>query len=147
MTPTRQFVTLERLAGRLRLSREGDGHQHRIKAEVEGVVLEAQLELVSGEFVLFSTDDTPYEEVLHITLLSPSGEALETLDLGQAMQPALFQNFKALSDGVAEFDFFPKQRHRLEVLHLHRGLLSGIFRRRRLRLSSRDQPPTDDQPT
>lgn len=97
--------------------------------------------------MLFSTDDSPYEEVLHITLLSPSGQVQETLELGQAMQPGLFQNFEALRDGVAEFDFFGGHRHRLEVLYPHRGLLSDIFRRRRLKLSSRDQATNHDEPT
>ncbi len=147
MTPSRQFVVAQRLPGRLRLRREAAGLQPRAEVEIEGLVLEAQLELQSGEFLLFSTDDCPFEEILHITLLSPSGAVLETLELGAAMQPGLFQNLEALGDGAAEFDFFPEQRHRLEVRDLHRGLLSDIFRRRRLKLSPRDQATTHDEPT
>lgn len=127
----------------MRLS--GPGHEDVV--EVDGIVLEAQLELPSGEFVLWSTEDCPYEETLHITLLSSTGEVLETAEMGQAMQPGLFGNLEALGDSAAEFDFFPRQRHRLEVLHLHRGLLSGVLRRRRLKLASRDQASTHDEPT
>ncbi|MBV1862355.1 MAG: hypothetical protein KUG77_28300 [Nannocystaceae bacterium] len=141
MKPSRQFEVVDRLPGRLRLSGPGG------EVEVDGVVLEAQLQLGSGESVLWSTDDCPFEEVLHITLVSPTGKVLDAVDLGQAMQPGLFQDLKALGDRTAEFGFFPQQRHRIEVFDAPCGLLDHIFRRRRLRLALTDQATTHDEPT
>lgn len=143
MKPSRQFEIAGRVPGRLRLR----GPTDQALVEIDGVVLEAQLELKSGEFVLCSTDDCPFEEVLHITLVSPTGKVLDTLDLGQAMQPGLFQNFVSLGDRAAEFDFFPEQRHRLEVRDAPCGLLTHILRRRRLELTPTDQATTHDEPT
>ncbi len=147
MSSDRRFVIEERLAGRLRLYRDRDGGLPRIEAEIEGVVLEGELALDSGEFVVWSSEDCPYEETLHITLLGPEGDVLDSVDLGRAMQPGVFQNFKALSDGVAEFDFFPEQRHRLEVRDAPCGLLTHILRRSRLKLTPTDQATTHDKPT
>lgn len=147
MTSGRRFVIEGRLAGRLRLSRDGGDGLLRIEAEVEGVVLEGELALTSGEFVVFSSEDCPYEETLHITLLGPGGEVLDHLDLGQAMQPGMFQNLESLSDRIAEFDFFPQRRHRLEVRDAPCGLLTHILRRSRLKLTLTDQASTHDEST
>ncbi|MGH1346021.1 MAG: hypothetical protein ACRBN8_30940 [Nannocystales bacterium] len=147
MTSDRRFVIEERLAGRLRLSRAATGGEPRIEAEVEGVVLEGELALGSGEFVLWSTQDCPYEETLHITLLGPRGEVLDTRDVGRPMQPAVFQNLVTLGDGVAEFDFFPEERLRLEVQDAQCGLLTHILRRSRLKLTPTDQATTHDEST
>lgn len=147
MNSDRRFVIDERLAGRLRLSRDQAGASPRIEAEVEGVILEGELALRSGEFVVFSSEDCPYEETLHVTLLGPSGTVLDSAELGRAMQPGMFQNLESLSDGIAEFDFFPERRHRLEVRDARCGLLTHILRRSRLKLTLTDQATTHDEPT
>jgi hypothetical protein len=143
MTSPRQFELVERTTGALRLKLAGEGPP--VETEVEGVVLEGQLTLDSGEFVVWSSEDCPYEETLHITLIGPTGAVLESRDLGQAMQPGVFGNLQRSADGIVEFDFFPGQRHRLQVRAARRGLL-GVFGGR-LKLSVRDRTTHDDQPT
>jgi hypothetical protein len=72
---------------------------------VEGVVLEAQFRSEQG-FLLLTSDDTPFEEALHVRLLDAQYRLLDGVDLGQAYHPGLLRNLRVSGDAELCFSFF-----------------------------------------
>jgi hypothetical protein len=72
---------------------------------IEGVVLEAQFRSTQG-FLLLTSDDTPFEEVLHVRLLDAQFRVLDGVDLGQAYHPGLLRNLRVSGDAELCFSFF-----------------------------------------
>lgn len=108
-------------------------HRSRsLEVAVPGTVLEAQLELDDGGFLLLLTEDRPYEETLHIVLLDRDGHELERLALERPYTPGLFSGMEIVAPTILGFRFFSGLVHELEILARPRGL-----RRRRLRLRAR----------
>ena len=55
----------------------------RLALHIEGVLLEAQWQLADGRALLLLTDDSPYDEMLHIYLLDAQGQqVLDALEAG-----------------------------------------------------------------
>ena len=87
-----------------------------------GAVLEYQFCLRDGRHVLFLTADCPYEETLHIHLLSSTFERLDGLELGAMYCSGRLRDVRVLEGGdvtpdVIEFDFIHSARCRIRVLH------------------------------
>ncbi|MCA9712696.1 MAG: hypothetical protein KDK70_43105 [Myxococcales bacterium] len=108
---------------------------------VPGVVLEGQFALDDDRgHLLLLTDDSPYEEVLHVVLLDHAQRIVEQLDLGEPYVPGLLRDVQVVGADTLRFRFFEGKIHQLEVHRQPRGLL----RRRRLQLTTR---PWDSAPT
>ncbi|MBI1353593.1 MAG: hypothetical protein GC160_04550 [Acidobacteria bacterium] len=110
---------------------------------VEGAVLEAQYETDCGEILLFATDDSPYEEQLHIYLLDSDSQVQESLHIGQAYTPGILKDLRADPGDSVTFRFFSDGSFRLRLLDepkrqwgSPRGVRSkpGAFAKRRLEL-------------
>jgi len=71
---------------------------------IEGVVLEAALDC-NGEFVLFVTGDTPFEESLAIYLIDRTGSVLDSLWIGAPYATGSFRSLERLGPDSARFRF------------------------------------------
>ena len=91
--------------------------------------LEAQFHVPPGLFLLFLTDDSPYEEQLQILLLDPHFQVLDGLTLGQPYTPGILANLESQDALRLRFDFFADTPLRVSVhpegaFHVHRRLPS-----------------------
>jgi len=82
---------------------------------ISGIILEKQYRLNTGFKLIFTSDDCPYEETLHITLLSKEHTVVDALDLGMAYHSAIFDNIALLSENTLEFNFFSDTRYHLFI--------------------------------
>ena len=99
---------------------------------IEGRILEAQYELEAGGralHVLFVTDGTPYEEILHIYLTDAEGRVVEQTELGGAYAPGILTDVGPVSERELRFAF--QGQHRLVL----RDEAQGYFRPRLIELS------------
>ena len=101
-----------------------------------GSVLEAQLELDDGGYLLLTTAGRPYEETLTIVLLDPAGREIERLAVEQPYAPGVLSHVEIMGAAVLRFRFFPGSIHELRIHVRPRGLL----RRRRLQLRTWPTP-------
>ena len=84
-------------------------------AVVDGEVIEAQHELADGAALVWLTDDSPYDEGLHIYLVSAEGKIQDAVEAGSTFSPGILGIRESGGDWV-EFDFFRNdQVYRLEV--------------------------------
>jgi hypothetical protein len=82
---------------------------------LQGVFLEAQFELGDGRGLLWLTEDSPYEEGLHIYLLGRDGGLEDAVEAGATFSPGLLELGERGEDHV-EFAFFRNGVvYRLEV--------------------------------
>lgn len=81
---------------------------------VDGVVLEKQF-AVQGGYLLFLTENCPYEEGLHIYLLDQEFQVLDGLELGGVYASAILKDVCAENDVVFTFTFFGNERWRLQL--------------------------------
>lgn len=117
---------------------------------ISGCVLEAAVE-AEGRYLLFVTNDCPYEELLHLHLLDAAGRALDSAALGMPYATGAFGNLRLLPPDRIGFDFFDEKDWEVELLpapRLRLPLLSeplGVWRARPLRchfvLRARDRAP------
>ena len=86
----------------------------QVVAKVEGVHLEAQL-VVNNGYLLFLSEDCPYEECLHIYYLDSAPKICDQINLGVIYTSGIFK-LLTLANNSVEFEFFGKDRWRLTVL-------------------------------
>jgi hypothetical protein len=96
---------------------------------IHAASLEAQFQLQPGFYLLFFTDNSPYEEALQIMLLDSRLEFLDGLELGQPYTPGVLSGIHAESEQRILFDFFEGTRLLLSIhpegtFHLSRRLPS-----------------------
>jgi hypothetical protein len=72
---------------------------------VDGIVLEAQFALPDGGALVWLTDDSPYEEGLHVYLLGPDDRVHDAVEAGAAWAAGILA-IRATGDTWAEFEFF-----------------------------------------
>jgi hypothetical protein len=94
---------------------------------ISAASLEAQFQLQPGFYLLFFTDNTPYEEALQIVLLDSHLQFLDGLELGQPYTPGILSGIHAESEQRILFDFFASTRlllsiHPEGIFHLIRRL-------------------------
>ncbi|MEX1365485.1 MAG: hypothetical protein AB1Z98_20325 [Nannocystaceae bacterium] len=114
-------------------------HRDRgFETTVPGLVLEAQLERPGSpaRFVLLLTDDSPFEETLHMVLLGEDGRVLEHQQLDQPYTSGLLQDLHIEAPDMLRFRFFGDYTHHLQIHSRPRGL-----RRRWLQLQSSHRGP------
>ncbi len=83
--------------------------------EVDGIILEAAFSTQDNLRLLFTSDDTPFEETLHIILLDQTFNLLEQVDVYQEYQPGLFKNVNVIDENKVSFDFFENHRFIVEI--------------------------------
>lgn len=92
-----------------------------------GCVLEAQFELDRG-YLLLTTEGSPFEEALHVTLVDRHLHPLDERTLAIPYKPGVLRDVAVVSDTRIEFSFFGDERWRLTVQDRPR-LLPGLRRR------------------
>lgn len=98
---------------------------------LEGTVLEACVQH-GNQYLLFLTDDIPFEDSLHIHLLDESLNRIDTVTLGAAYTTGHFRNLTCQDSGRITFEFFgdcvweivmlPKKRLRLPFVSGPKGV-------------------------
>ena len=96
---------------------------------IHAASLEAQFQVQPGLFLLFFTEDSPYEEQLQILLLDPRFQILDGLTLYQPYTPGILANLEPQGEQRLRFDFFTDTRLLLSVnpegaFHVRRRLPS-----------------------
>jgi hypothetical protein len=81
---------------------------------IRGSVLEAQFALDHG-YLLLSTEDTPYEESLWITLLDRRFGIRDQMMLCAPYSPGILRGARIVADDLLEFSFFGEDRWRLKI--------------------------------
>lgn len=99
--------------------------------ELDGAVLEAQFDC-GDQHLVFTTDDVPYEEALHIHLLDARLAVLDWLELSAWYTPGIFDDLAPAGPHSLAFTFFDEtERWRLTVLQSPRfGLVRHPVKRR-----------------
>jgi hypothetical protein len=91
---------------------------------VDGVTLEHQVQLPSG-YLLFLTEDRPYEERLHIYLLDRDRHVVDGLELAAPYASGILSHVMPDGDDAVSFSFFGDDRWRVEVKNTPLGFLAG----------------------
>ena len=89
---------------------------------VSGCVLERQFACAAG-YLLMTTDDSPFEEALHVQLVSREIRFLDCLDLSHPYAAAILRDVKAVSPNQVNFSFFGGDTWKLTVLDRPRYVL------------------------
>jgi hypothetical protein len=89
-----------------------------------GVVLDAQFRC-GDSFVLFTTENIPYEEALHITLLDGGLRALDHVELSHQFAAGALTDVQMGGDTQVRFSFFGGDLWELTVLGAPRRLARG----------------------
>lgn len=86
-----------------------------LDVEVEGSVLEKQYELEGGCVLIWLTDDSPYDEGLHVYLVDQSDSILDAVEAGADFTSGILKIVDTGTDWV-EFEFFSNDSvYRLQV--------------------------------
>jgi hypothetical protein len=91
---------------------------------VDGIVLEHQLQIGPGH-LLFLTDDSPFEEGLHIYLLDRDMHVIDGLELGAPYAAGTLGDVTREGDTAVSFSFFGGDRWQLEVNEKPLGFLAA----------------------
>jgi hypothetical protein len=91
---------------------------------VDGVTLEHQIELRAGH-LLFLTEDSPYEEGLHIYLLNHEKRAVDGLELTAPYASGLLRDVMSEPDEAVSFSFFGDDRWRIAINDKPLGFLAA----------------------
>lgn len=81
---------------------------------VDGVTLEEQVHLPAG-YLLFLTEDSPFEEGLHIYLLDRERRLVDGLELAGPYASGILRDVVREGDAAVSFSFFGADRWRLDV--------------------------------
>ena len=91
---------------------------------VDGVTLDAQMEVEDG-YLLFLTEDSPFEEGLHIYLLDRERRILDGLELAGPYASGILRDVIREDDRAVSFSFFGDDRWRLEVNDAPQGFFAA----------------------
>jgi hypothetical protein len=122
VTPTDGF-SVTRLKGDLpRSELLWEGQPTAVR--VDGVTLEYQLQLPAGH-LLFLTEDSPFEEGLHIYLLNRDKRIVDGLELAGPYASGILRDVMSEPDGTVSFSFFGDDRWRVAVNDTPLGFLAA----------------------
>ncbi|MDR2872316.1 MAG: hypothetical protein LBV45_07340 [Xanthomonadaceae bacterium] len=84
--------------------------------ETTGALLEAQYS-IDGQYLLFITEDAPFAETLHILLIDPDTNVIDSIELFAPYTPGTLRNIVVVQPNKVIFSFFDKtETWHLEVL-------------------------------
>lgn len=78
---------------------------HPLATTVDGAAIEAQFATADGYSLLFLSGSSPYEEGLHIYLVGPDGELIDSIEGGIAYAGGILEMHE-ITGSSAEFTFF-----------------------------------------
>jgi hypothetical protein len=108
---TRYSLQASERSDRHVLARDG----RTLAAEVDGSVLDTQLELADGSALLWLTDDSPYDEGLHLYLLGPEGLVDDALEADADFTAGVLE-LRSTGEDWVEFAFFRNSTvYRLDI--------------------------------
>lgn len=81
---------------------------------VDGLTIEKQFRVQPG-YLLLITEDSPFEESLHVYLLSPERNLLDALELSVPYAPGILDRLDEREPASLTFSFFGDDRWRLDV--------------------------------
>jgi len=84
-------------------------------AQVPGNILEVLLQLENDTYLLFLTDDSPYEECLYVLLLDHQYRILDRVDLYQEYICGIFSDLRVLGTYELSFTFLENQKFHLKI--------------------------------
>lgn len=90
---------------------------------LEGIVLEGQFRCRHG-YLLLTTEDVPYEEGLHMTLVDPAWRVLDQLEASLPYNPGIVKDMAVADEDELRFEFMG-QVWSLAVLPRPRRLPQG----------------------
>lgn len=102
---------------------ERDSHEWA----VPGLVLEYCQKLEDGRFLLLTTDNSPYEEALHVMHITSGKKTYELINIGQPYTPAIFKHALRIDEGCIEFSFADETRFRATVFDSPRWKISTLL--------------------
>ncbi|MCR6650027.1 MAG: hypothetical protein NVV73_00390 [Cellvibrionaceae bacterium] len=73
------------------------------------------MELQNGWYLIFTTENSPYDEALHITLLDQRFEILDQVELSQDMTPGIVKDIQIIDADRMQFNFNRIDPYILEV--------------------------------
>jgi hypothetical protein len=82
---------------------------------LNGVVLEAQFLVTSGEYLVLTSVEDPFEGCLHICLLDADYEEIDGMRLGLSLHPGTFRARQHGPGDTLQFSFFADEVWHLEV--------------------------------
>lgn len=82
---------------------------------IPGSVLEAQMELENGWYLILTTENSPYDEALHITLLDQYLEILDQVELSQDVTPGIVKDIQIIDAEHMQFNFNRINPYVLEI--------------------------------
>jgi hypothetical protein len=85
-----------------------------IFGNLSGVVLEAQFQ-IDGDYLLLITEGSPFEEGLHIYLLSSGFDLLDEAELSAPYNPGIVTDLAVAGSRQLDFTFIGENRWRLTV--------------------------------
>lgn len=97
-----------------------------VGVRVDGVSLQKQLRLPSG-YLLFLTENSPFEEGLHVYLLDDDKSVLDAVELSVPYASGILTDLVAEGDRSISFSFFGDDRWRLEVHATPQRRLPSLF--------------------
>ncbi|PCM44932.1 hypothetical protein [Marinobacter sp. ANT_B65] len=81
----------------------------------KGALIEAQYQVDDDRYLLFITDDVPYEETLRIYLIAGNAEVLDSLEFGGYLANGTLEGLNVVGEQSIEFSFIHEKRCRLTV--------------------------------
>jgi|SRR5690625_3622325 len=123
---------------------------YQFKALISGSVLETAIQLDDGRYLLFLTDDIPYEDFLSINLLSHAGNLLDHASIGYPystgrfslvrMEPPNKVHFSFIDNAEWMIEILPKSVLRLPLVCEPKGVWRGMRMRRHFIVQGKPQP-------
>lgn len=89
-----------------------NGHE---SIDIDGVALEAQFGLDSGQYLIFTTDGCPFEETLHLILLDQTYRILDQINISQDYTSGQIDEIEIVSNVVLEFSFLSKNKTKVVI--------------------------------
>lgn len=87
-----------------------------VGAPIKGAYLEAQFYLINLGYLLFLTDNVPYEETLRIYLVKDDATVIDELEFGYSMATGTLDIIEYSNENIIVFSFIHEANCRLQVL-------------------------------
>lgn len=108
--------------GKMLISKQGEP----LSIDVEGLIIKSQFELSNSSYLVWLTDDSPFDEMLHIYLISPNGIIEDAVEAGSrwGLGPGGVLQIEKIEDDWIDFNFFSDDTtYRLEISLLEKRFL------------------------
>ena len=91
-------------------------------------------------YIFFTSDDSPYEETLYITLIDSKGEVIESVELSKPYSPGVLKDLIIKNDQTIEFKFWGDSINNLIIADKKKVHISHAIPSNGLRYSNKLSP-------